>query len=46
MIERIVEEVSFDAPDKAGESVEIDEDYVKKRMGDLLSKGDMRKYIL
>ena len=25
VIERIVEEVSFDAPDKAGESVEIDE---------------------
>mmetsp|Transcript_32175 Transcript_32175/g.30674 ORF Transcript_32175/g.30674 Transcript_32175/m.30674 type:complete len:484 (-) Transcript_32175:256-1707(-) len=46
VIERIVEEVSFDAPDKAGEAIQIDEEYVKRRVGDLLDKGDMRKYIL
>ena len=46
VIERIVEEVSFDAPDKAGEVVTITEEYVKKRVGDLLSAGDLKKYIL
>ena len=46
VIERIVEEVSFDAPDKAGEAVIITEEYVKQRLGDLLMKGDMKKYIL
>ena len=46
MRERIVEEVSFDAPDKAGETVIITEEYVKQRLGDLLMKGDMKKYIL
>ena len=46
VIERIVEEVSFDAPDKAGETVIITEEYVKQRLGDLLMKGDMKKYIL
>ena len=94
VIERIVEEVSFDAPEKvrmerqplglrvrarylassshtaaatcdcdcdcdcstrlvphgmvwqAGEDVEISEEYVKKRVGDLLKVGDLRKYIL
>lgn len=46
VIERIVEEISFDAPDKAGQSVLITEDYVKGRVGDLLAKGDLRKYIL
>ena len=41
-----MEEISFDAPDKAGESVEVTEEYVKKRVGELLTKGDLRKYIL
>ena len=46
VIERIVEEVSFDAPDKAGEEFTITEEYVKKRVGDLLAAGDLKKYIL
>ena len=46
MIERIVEEISFDAPDKAGEAVTVTEEYVKMRVGDLLLKGDLKKYIL
>jgi ATP-dependent HslUV protease ATP-binding subunit HslU len=46
VIERIVEEISFDAPDKAGQSVLITEEYVKGRVGDLLAKGDLKKYIL
>jgi ATP-dependent protease HslVU (ClpYQ) ATPase subunit len=31
---------------QAGEDVEISEEYVKKRVGDLLKVGDLRKYIL
>jgi ATP-dependent protease Clp ATPase subunit len=46
VIERIVEEISFDAPEKAGEKFEVTEDYVKARVGDLLKTGDLRKYIL
>ena len=47
VIERIVEEVSFDAAEKeAGEIVEISEEYVTKRVGDLLKIGDLKKYIL
>lgn len=46
VIERIVEILSFDAPDKAGERFEITEDYVKQRTAELLIGADMRKYIL
>ncbi len=46
VIERVMEEISFDAPEKAGEQVVVTEEYVKTRVGDLLVSTDMRKYIL
>lgn len=46
VIEKVIEEVSFDAADKAGEKIVITEEYVKKRVGDLMTSADLRKYIL
>lgn len=46
VIERIVEDISFNAPDQAGQKVEVTGDYVRERVGELLLKSDMRKYIL
>lgn len=46
MIEKVIEEVSFDAADKAGEKIVITEEYVKKRVSDLVVNADLRKYIL
>jgi ATP-dependent HslUV protease ATP-binding subunit HslU len=46
VIEKIVEEVSYEASDKAGEHVEITVDYVKERVSDFMKKGDIKKYIL
>ena len=46
MLERIVEEVSFDAPDKAGQRILIDEEYVRGRVSNMLLASDLRKYIL
>jgi ATP-dependent HslUV protease ATP-binding subunit HslU len=46
VIERVIEEVSFDAPDKAGQRFEITADYVKARVSDLVGNADLRKYIL
>lgn len=46
VIERVMEEISFDAPEKSGERVEVTEEYVKNRVGDLLLNTDMRKYII
>lgn len=46
VIERIVEEISFDAPEKAGQTVEVNQEYVQSRVKDLLVTSDLRKYIL
>jgi ATP-dependent HslUV protease ATP-binding subunit HslU len=46
VIERIVEEISFDAPEKSGETIRVSKDYVKERVSDMLLGSDMRKYIL
>ena len=46
IIEKIVEEISFDAPDKAGQVVEVNKDYVTTRVGELLGNADLRRFIL
>ena len=33
-------------PTQAGQTIEISDEYVKMRVGDLLKVGDLRKYIL
>jgi ATP-dependent HslUV protease ATP-binding subunit HslU len=46
VIERIVEDVSFDAPDKEGETIEIDDAYVRTKVTEMLLSTDLKKYIL
>lgn len=46
VIERVMEEISFDAPNRAGQVVEVTADYVRTRVGEMLLNTDMRKYIL
>ncbi|QEN89448.1 ATP-dependent protease ATPase subunit HslU [Labrys sp. KNU-23] len=46
VMERILDEISFTAPDKGGESVTIDADYVQKTVGDLAKNTDLSQFIL
>ncbi|HEX5183315.1 MAG TPA: ATP-dependent protease ATPase subunit HslU [Allosphingosinicella sp.] len=46
VMERILDEISFTAPDKGGESVVIDADYVQKTVGDLARNTDLSQFIL
>jgi ATP-dependent HslUV protease ATP-binding subunit HslU len=46
VIERVLDEISFTAPDKSGEKLTIDGDYVKKRVADLAKDADLSRYIL
>jgi ATP-dependent HslUV protease ATP-binding subunit HslU len=46
VIERIVEEISFDASERAGEDIVVNAAYVKTKIDGLLVKADLRKYIL
>ena len=46
VIERLLDEISFTATDKAGESVSIDAAYVRERVEDLAKDADLSKFIL
>jgi ATP-dependent HslUV protease ATP-binding subunit HslU len=46
VMERLVEEISFAASDRAGESLTIDPDYVRGHVGHLLDGADLSKFIL
>jgi ATP-dependent HslUV protease ATP-binding subunit HslU len=46
VMERLLEVVSFEATDKAGESVRVDEKYVNRHLGKLLENEDLARYIL
>ncbi|KTD22138.1 ATP dependent Hsl protease, ATP binding subunit [Legionella lansingensis] len=46
VMERLLEVVSFEATDKAGESVHIDKSYVDKHLGKLVEDDDLTRYIL
>ena len=46
VMERLLEEISFDAPDKAGQNLIIDKEYVDKSLGELVEDEDLSRYIL
>jgi ATP-dependent HslUV protease ATP-binding subunit HslU len=46
ILERVVEEVSFDGCDLKNKHVKIDEAYVRGRLADVLDKEDLSKFIL
>ncbi len=46
VMERLVEEISFEAPDRGGETVTVDADYVDRRLSELLANEDLTRYIL
>ncbi|MHA6324489.1 ATP-dependent protease ATPase subunit HslU [Roseivivax sp. CAU 1753] len=46
VMERVFEELSFNAPDKAGESVTVDDAFVEKHLGDLSRSTDLSRYVL
>jgi ATP-dependent protease HslVU (ClpYQ), ATPase subunit len=46
VMERLVEDISFEAPDKAGETVTIDRAFVEKTVGALSSDTDLSKFVL
>jgi ATP-dependent HslUV protease ATP-binding subunit HslU len=46
VMERVLDEISFDASDRSGQSVRIDAEYVNARIGDLAKNADLSKFIL
>jgi len=46
VMERVVDEISYTASDRGGETVTIDGAYVRERVADLVDAGDLSKFIL
>ncbi|MEO0385744.1 MAG: ATP-dependent protease ATPase subunit HslU [Pseudomonadota bacterium] len=46
VMERILDEISFTAPDRAGEEIIIDADHVQENIGELAKNTDLSKFIL
>jgi len=46
IMERVLDELSFSAPEKKGEHVTIDAEYVRKMLTDIVKDQDLSRYIL
>ncbi len=46
VMERVLDEVSFTAADRSGETVHIDGDFVERHVGDLAGNADLSRFIL
>jgi ATP-dependent HslUV protease ATP-binding subunit HslU len=46
VMERVLDEISFDATDRSGETVKVDANYVEAHIGDLAKNTDLSRFIL
>ena len=46
IMERVLDEISFAATDKSGETIRIDGEYVRSRVADLAKNADLSRFIL
>ena len=42
----LLDELSFDAPEKKGQQITVDADYVRKMLTDIVKDQDLSRYIL
>ena len=46
IIERVLDEISFTATDRAGEKITVDSKYIQENIGELVKDTDLSKFIL
>ena len=46
VMERVLDEISFSATDRSGDTVKVDAEYVQKHIGDLAKNADLSRFIL
>ena len=46
VMERVFEELSFSAPDRTGEKITVDGDFVEQNLGELTRSTDLSRYVL
>ena len=46
VMERVLDEISFTASDRDGETIQVDAGYVQQHIGDLAKNADLSRFIL
>ena len=46
IMERLLDEISFSAPERSDTTVTVDAEYVRERLGPILEDQDLSRYIL
>jgi ATP-dependent HslUV protease ATP-binding subunit HslU len=46
VMERVLDDVSFTAPDRSGDTVKVDAAFVQEHVGDLAKNADLSRFIL
>jgi ATP-dependent HslUV protease ATP-binding subunit HslU len=46
VMERVLDEASYEAPDKSGSSITVDAEFVAKNVGDIARNTDLSRFIL
>jgi ATP-dependent HslUV protease ATP-binding subunit HslU len=46
ILEKLLEDISFDAPEKKGDRIVIDRSYVRDKLGEIVKDEDLSRYIL
>ena len=46
VMERVFEELSFSAPDRSGDAIEVNADFVDQNLGELTKSSDLSRYVL
>ena len=46
VLERVFEELSFEAPDRSGDHITVDAGFVEKHLGELSRSSDISRYVL
>jgi ATP-dependent HslUV protease ATP-binding subunit HslU len=46
VMERLLDQVSFEAPDMSGQQLVIDASYVREKLSDIVKDEDLTRYIL
>ncbi|VAV99945.1 ATP-dependent hsl protease ATP-binding subunit HslU, partial [hydrothermal vent metagenome] len=46
VMERVFEELSFNAPDRGGQSVTVNAEFVEANLGELMKSTDLSRYVL
>ena len=46
VLERVFEELSFTAPDRSGDEITVDDEFVEKNLGELSRSTDLSRYVL